>query len=198
MANDPGAFWDQGIWDLSKWDTIAANGGWTESPDSWSSIVNLTNQLTGEVDENPDQWAGDLQLTNTVSADVIESIDIWDAFIDTHPPDVSIVDEHPDIWAAVINVTLHPPVYNSGGSWWFHYWGPRADWRDLWKNTSDAYDAWRYLVNVQVRERGDSWGGVVESYDMDVSAIHRQRELMFGSQTYVDWDDEAILEELMR
>lgn len=199
MPQDPGAFWDIGLWDVSKWDTQVAVAAWTGKDDNWTSSFNSRNTYDVLWTGGDDVWASNVRVSDPYSAVINESPDIWAITIVVHAPDTSVINEKPDIWNALIYATLHPPIYGAGGGWGWSVWGDRyPDWRARWKNLNDAYDNWRYLVNVRIREKGDVWGARVDSYPLSPTRVKAQQELMFGSTTFVDWEEEAIIEELLK
>ena len=191
-----GALWGVGLWDQDKWDTIALFSPVTEGPDTWASSVRIINTYTGQINELPDVWASSVRVIDKLSGSVTESIDLWAATIEVHPPGTSVVQEKPDIWSADVRVTLYPYIYGAGGGWGWTWYSdvPRWDSKD---DLERAYDKWRYTVDASVSGKSDTWGGKLETFELDPALIRRQVETMFGSTTFVDWDEEAIIEELL-
>jgi len=193
------ALWDHGYFDspTTYWDRLVAEvtGSWTSNNDSWTSSIYVYIPAWINWTDGRDVWASSITVFNGVSINWTENIDDWQVLIKVTPPDVSIWHENPDIWDALIYVTLQPPVYNAGGSWWFHEWGDRLpNWKARRDAMEEAYANWRYVSDWEWTSHCDTWSGTIETFNIHEETLRRQVRMMFGGvQDNSDQDDEDLL-----
>jgi hypothetical protein len=189
------AYWDYPVWDGALWDTVVCEitGSWISDDDSWAGNVYVADCLWGAWTEKDDTVAGSIANYIALNANFQDGFDEWAGRVEITPPDESNVWENPDIWNGLIYVTLQPPVYNAGGTWWFHEWGERLpDWRARHKAMEDAYAAWRYKITGAWTSQSSSWGGRVLLAEVPEERLQKQIKWMFG-ETEAPYDDEEDL-----